>query len=152
MKIPKEKKTTVPKIRVSEHQLQSLIFNYVDKVLPDLRPFMFAIPNGGQRNFLVACKLKAEGVTAGVWDIFICLPNVTNHGLFIECKVGKNVLTNSQKGFKETVSLVGYKCEECRSLPEFEDILVGYFDLLKLTNKEILSRIDREKTIQKNFI
>jgi hypothetical protein len=134
-----------------EHQLQKSIIDYVNKVLPALRPYMFAIPNGGQRNILVAIKLKSEGTMSGVWDIFICIPINLWHGLFIECKVGKNNLTESQKEFRNNLRPVGYAFSDlCKSVDDFESILINYFELKKLTNREIISRIECEKFIQKN--
>jgi hypothetical protein len=47
---------------------------------------LFAIPNGGQRNIIVASKLKAEGVRAGVPDLFLAFPKKDAAGLFIEMK------------------------------------------------------------------
>ncbi len=134
-----------------EHQLQKSLFDYVDKVLPALRPFIFAIPNGGHRDVRVAKKLKAEGVTSGVWDIFITLPNLIKHGLYIECKSGKNELTNNQEGFRANVAPVGYSFAECRSPEDFAAILCDYFELERLTNKEIKSRIDCEIYVQKGY-
>jgi hypothetical protein len=142
----------VPKKRDDpEHQLQKSIFDYVDKVLPALRPFIFAIPNGGHRDVRVAKKLKAEGVTSGVWDIFVSLPNLDKHGLYIECKTDKNELTSNQEAFKIKVEPVGYSFSECRSLEDFECILCDYFGLEKLSNKEIVSRINCEAYIQRGY-
>jgi hypothetical protein len=115
------------KLKITEHQLQSSIFKYIELAYPKLRPFIFAIPNGGQRNIGVARKLKAEGATAGVWDIFVSLPNLESHGLYIECKVGKNDLTLTQINFRNNVEPAGYKFCICRSLDDFKKIIDDYF-------------------------
>lgn len=50
-------------MKVSEHQEQVALFQwaaYMEKTYPALRE-MYAIPNGGLRNKVVAAKLKAEG-------------------------------------------------------------------------------------------
>lgn len=133
-----------------EHDFQVSIFDYVNKALPALRPYMFAIPNGGARHPIVARRLKAEGVTKGVYDIFISLPNLISHGLYIECKAGKNKLTDEQIAFRDRMKDIGYWCEECRTLEDFEVILQHYFGLERLTNKEIVSRVGCEKFIQDN--
>ena len=41
---------------------------------------LFAIPNGGARHIGTAIKLKSEGVTAGVSDLFLMIPSGQKHG------------------------------------------------------------------------
>lgn len=55
---------------------------------PELK-LLFAIPNGGERNPIVASRLKAEGVKAGVPDLFLPVARHGLHGLFIEMKEPK---------------------------------------------------------------
>lgn len=53
----------------SESAEQIGFVNWFESTFPDVR--MFHIPNGGHRAISVAKKLKAEGVKAGVPDLFI---------------------------------------------------------------------------------
>lgn len=46
----------------------------------------FAIPNGGGRSKREAGRLKAEGVTPGVSDLFCSVARGGHHGLYIEMK------------------------------------------------------------------
>lgn len=73
----------------TEHDEQVTFFTWLQYVtingLP-LRRYVFAIPNGGHRHAVVAAKLKAEGVTPGVPDIFVRVPSGQYHGLQIEAK------------------------------------------------------------------
>lgn len=76
----------------TEHSHQAAFFcalrdHYVK--YPQLR-FMHAIPNGGERNVVVASKLKAEGVKQGVPDTFLPYPSGAHHGLYIEFKRPKS--------------------------------------------------------------
>lgn len=57
---------------------------------------LFAVPNGGMRNRVVAAKLKAEGVRAGIPDMMLAVPRDRFHGLFIEHKVAPNKASKTQ--------------------------------------------------------
>ena len=62
--------------------------------MPELN-LLFHIPNGGKRNITTAKRLKAEGVKAGVPDLFLPVSRGGFFGLFIEMKVGKNKTTQT---------------------------------------------------------
>ena len=53
----------------SEHLEQVRLVSWFRKTWPGVR--IFAIPNGGGRSMAQGASLKAEGVTAGVPDLFI---------------------------------------------------------------------------------
>ena len=94
---------------VSEHSEQCAVIDYCK-----IRRYpVFAIPNGGSRNKAEAAKLKAEGVSAGVPDLFIPIPKQGYHGLFIEMKVGKNRTSPEQDEWLALLRKSGYKAEVC---------------------------------------
>lgn len=122
----------------SEHSQQVALFAWAaDNVgkYPALK-YMFAIPNGGLRDVRVASSLKAEGVKAGVPDIF--LPSSMHnggplnfkqyHGLFIEMKWGKNKPTEEQIEFINYITSAGYQCKVCYSWEEAKDTLIAYLE------------------------
>jgi hypothetical protein len=96
----------------SEHAMQVALFMAISQPeiqakYPELM-LAFAIPNGGKRDARTAAMLKAEGVKAGVWDIFLPvtsgpkseLPNYgVYRGLWVEMKAGKNKTTPEQRDF-----------------------------------------------------
>ena len=53
----------------TEHIEQCEFVQWVRQTYPGVR--IFAIPNGGQRSRTTGAKLKAEGVSAGVPDLYI---------------------------------------------------------------------------------
>ena len=53
----------------TEHQEQVLFVQWFRRTYPDVR--IFAIPNGEARSQSAGARLKAEGVSAGVPDLFI---------------------------------------------------------------------------------
>jgi len=98
------------KRKSGEHYNQCRLFqwaNIMTSEYPELR-WLFAIPNGGQRDVRVAVKLKREGVKRGVWDVCLLSPRGKFHGLFIEMKYGKNKLTDDQAEFGEFIKAQNY--------------------------------------------
>jgi hypothetical protein len=62
-------KTTVSDATLSEHFEQREFVRWFRQTYPDVR--IFAIPNGGARSPSVAGRLKVEGVSKGVPDLYI---------------------------------------------------------------------------------
>ena len=79
-----------------EHQIQCAIIRY----LRINNIFCFAVPNGGQRNLIVAKKLKDEGSLSGVSDLIIVEDGTC---LFVEVKQPKGRQQESQKIFEEEI-------------------------------------------------
>ena len=57
---------------------------------------LFHIPNGGTRNKVEAGHLKAQGVKAGVPDLFLPVARGRYHGLWIEMKKEGGKLSEAQ--------------------------------------------------------
>ena len=67
---------------------------------------IFAIPNGGARNKATAGRLKAEGVTPGVPDLFIPAWRI-----FVEMKRTKGgQVSQAQKDMMDYLKGCGYSC------------------------------------------
>ena len=88
---------------------------------------LFAIPNGGERNVIVASKLKAEGVRAGVPDLFLAWANRQYGGLFIEMKKPKGGrVSDVQKQYIELLTESGYKAVVCMGWIEAKAAIEDY--------------------------
>lgn len=117
----------------SEHAHQCALFCWA--ALPEQRErwpeleLMFAIPNGGERNFKVASQLKAEGVKAGVLDIFLPVARSGAHGLFIEMKKRPNKPTAEQLMFAQKVHVQLYKVALCYTWLEAVTAIETYLTL-----------------------
>ena len=86
----------------SEHEEQKGFVNWFRGKFPEV--VLFAIPNGEKRSISVAKRLKAEGVKAGVPDLFI-----PEWRLWIEMKrVKGGRLSEDQKDMIEYLERVGY--------------------------------------------
>jgi len=89
---------------------------------------LFAIPNGGQRSLATAVKLKAEGVKAGVPDLFLPYPNNKYHGLFIEMKIKGNKPTALQRDWLAALAKQGYHSKVCYDSQEAIDTILAYLN------------------------
>ena len=86
----------------TEHEEQRELVRWFRQTWPGVR--IFAIPNGGARSPATAGRLKAEGVSSGVPDLF-----VPAWGLWIEMKRAKGgSLSPEQKDWIEYLEGVGY--------------------------------------------
>jgi len=95
----------------TEHQEQVKVVQYCDiKKIPIL-----AIPNGSNKSIVAAKKFKAEGLRAGVPDLFIPLAKHNYHGLFVEMKRQKGgTVSKDQKAWIEKLNSLGYKAVVCK--------------------------------------
>jgi hypothetical protein len=113
---------------MSEHQLQVSFFIWSKlqaSKYPDLLK-MFAIPNGGARHIAVASKLKAEGVKAGVPDVFLPIARGGFHGLWIEFKVKPNKCHPAQLERIAQLRADGHNVHVCHELDEAINAVLGY--------------------------
>lgn len=115
----------------TEHAHQVAVFMWCSRHLkthPELK-WLYAIPNGGERNPAVAARLKAEGVKSGVSDL--CLPTSRHgfHGLYIEMKKPDGKESKEQKEFGAFLVEQGYHYECCFSWEEAIAILAWYLGI-----------------------
>jgi hypothetical protein len=111
----------------NEHRIQCACIKLFRYLYPHY--IIYAIPNGGQRNAIVAAKLKAEGVLAGIPDIHIPMARNGYHSLYIEMKNGKKgTISDKQKDMIEKLKAEGNKVVVCRSVEEFEKEIKEYFN------------------------
>jgi hypothetical protein len=85
---------------------------------PDVWTVTFKINNEGKRSYYKAAILKAEGLKAGVPDIFMAYPNGFYHGLFLEFKINNNKPTEVQRYMMRQFVEKGYYCSVVYSFDE----------------------------------
>ena len=85
-----------------------------------------------------AKKMKAEGVKAGVLDVFVPVAIIQHrddprsywiHGLYIEMKFGKNRMTTNQLEFTDFVTVQGYLVKVCYTWIEAAKEIFDYLGL-----------------------
>jgi len=86
----------------TEHEEQRQLVSWFRKTYPGVR--IFAIPNGGLRSKTQAARLKVEGVSPGVPDLFIPAKN-----LWVEMKRCKGgTVSPDQKDWHKYLESVGH--------------------------------------------
>lgn len=102
-----------------EHQKALVAWAWQTKIPPGpdveegatLGAYLFAIPNGGGRSKAEAGRLKAEGVKAGVSDLFLPLQRQGCAGLWLELKAPKKKPTPDQRAWLVRMARAGYRAE-----------------------------------------
>ncbi len=104
--------------KTTEHDLQKNVIDYckLKKIL------CFAIPNSQSLSFFdrekaarIVSKMKREGLTPGIPDLFFPIPNQKYHGLFIEMKTKNGKLSDNQKIWIDLLNKQGYLAIVCYS-------------------------------------
>ena len=121
-------------LRPSEHALQASIIDWWAIVckrygLPELA--LFAIPNAAKRSFKLAAYMKAEGLRAGIPDLFLAVAlgaasGIIVPGLFIELKTGRNKASLAQIAVAEYLRKAGYDVVFAWSFDEAVTAIRGY--------------------------
>jgi len=87
---------------------------------------LFAIPNGGHRHPAVAGKMKAEGVRAGVPDLFLPVSRGLWNGLFLELKTATGRWTPEQREWICRLEGQGYRAEVCKGWEAAAAVIEDY--------------------------
>lgn len=132
MMTPTEKPKRSRKSITSEHDHQCALIAWADAqarlgLLPGIH-LLFAIPNGGKRSKGVAGKLRAEGVKAGVADLFAPCARRGYNGIFVELKSVGGKVSELQRSFIESVTSEGYFAKVCYGASEAINLLEWYFE------------------------
>lgn len=101
----------------TEHLEQRAFVSWFRRNYPGVR--IFAIPNGGVRSLAAAARLKAEGVSKGVPDLFI-----PAWWLWVEMKrIKGGVVSDEQHDWMEYLRGIGYECIVCRGADEAKSMV-----------------------------
>lgn len=124
--------------KTSEHDEQVELFRLAEMHTnkhPSLA-LLFAIPNAGKRSYIVGARMKAEGLRAGVPDIFLpavryCKPECEMlGGLFIEMKIKGNRPTMLQRHWQEALRYAGYRVVVAYGWQEAWDAICDYLGIV----------------------
>lgn len=103
---------------MTEDQLQQqIVIDFRNRYQIKGLGLIHSTPNGGSRNVLEAKKLKSTGLTAGIADLTIKLPN--SFFIDIELKTEKGTQSDSQKKIQEIMIKMNCNYYIIRSVEEF---------------------------------
>jgi len=119
-----------------EHQEQVALMKWASLqavTIPELE-LLYAVPNGGKRNVVIAMKLRAEGVKPGVPDL--CLPVACKgkFGLYIEMKrrnARPSDVSPEQQRWHERLAEQGYAVQVCKGWDEARHTILDYLGQVK---------------------
>lgn len=118
----------------TEHSHQVALFMWLATMIPKYPEvkWIFAVPNGGDRNPITATRLKAEGVKSGISDI--CLPFARQgyHGFYIEMKKPKGKESAEQKEFGAFLASQGYLYTMCDHWEKAQSAIQWYLTQTEL--------------------
>ena len=101
----------------TEHEEQCDVVQWFRRTYPGVR--MLAIPNGGARSLSQGAKLKAEGVSRGVPDLFI-----PAWGMWIEMKrTDGGSLSEHQKGWRDYLTSIGHTHYVCHGFKNAKETI-----------------------------
>jgi len=108
----------------SEHDEQRGLVNWFRGRFPDV--LIFAIPNGEKRSINVAKRLKAEGVVAGIPDLY-----VPQWNLWIEMKrQSGGRLSPEQKAMIEYLKCIGHTVIVGKGAADASSQVLGFLSSL----------------------
>lgn len=114
----------------TEHDEQVALFQWVERAAATVAgelTMLFAIPNSGAgAQAGRAGWMKAEGVKAGVPDLFLPVPVGNYHGCFIEVKTRDGAVRPEQEVWLLALKEQGYFTRVCYGFTEARDTLLGY--------------------------
>lgn len=114
-----------PKRKNEEDQGQRKLCVWLDKN----NVGYYAIPNGGKRNYIEACKFKNLGVKPGVPDICIPIPTTNYHGMYIEMKKIKGgKVSVHQESWIKYLTYHGYRAVVANGCDEAIKYITEYFN------------------------
>lgn len=117
---------------MSEHQTQSVFFEWAaTQRFPGIE-LMHAVPNGGHRHPAVAAKLKKEGVKPGVPDVSWPVARGGFIGLAIEFKHGDGNPTREQKDRITALQREGWCVAVCWDWWAAARFVEGYAGMMRI--------------------
>jgi len=107
------------------------VIDWMDRAHPADAWLLHHSPNGGQRNVVVAARLKAQGVRRGFPDLIFPQRRGAFAGLALELKADGGRATREQMAWLEAFAAEGWHASMATGLDAALDTLKSYMALPK---------------------
>ena len=116
---------------MSESTEQQAVVQWFNMQYPKYR--LISVPNGqmigGKNKYALIAKYKAEGLTPGVSDLFLCVPRNGYGGLWLEMKAkgkGASSLSDDQALWLSDMEKIGYRAVWAAGFEQAKEIIEEY--------------------------
>lgn len=114
-------------MRNEEALIQEAVINYLVAAYPKA---LYCASAGGVRTSMrQAIKMKKTGYVKGFPDLFIYEPRRVFHGLAIEMKTSRGVMSQHQKEWQAALLKRGYFAVTCKNFDQAQIIIDEYLSL-----------------------
>ncbi len=124
------------RIEPTEHQIQCGIVEWARLTKFDnqykVGDFLIKQANEGKRSWITGKKMKKEGLTAGVSDLFLAYGYQFTGGycgLWIEVKTSKGKISKSQQSWIDLMKFSGYCAGVVRSVDDGIQVIKDYLGM-----------------------
>lgn len=112
----------------TESSIQSSYILWLNLQYPKIADVTAAFANGGLRDGRYGHRLRCEGLKKGFPDIGMFVARGEYHGMFIEFKSAKGIISKEQFEVMSNLETQGYLCRICRSLDEAINETIKYLE------------------------
>lgn len=116
---------------MTENEEQAALFQWAELMTgrhPELS-LLHSIPNGGFRTPKTAAILKWTGVKSGVPDVCLPVPKGQWHGLYLEMKTAKGVVSSNQRVWLNELTKQGYRAVVAKGFEQAKDVITDYLGI-----------------------
>jgi hypothetical protein len=111
---------------LSESALQQKCVMWFKNTFRPIRKLLYMNHNSGRKSMMSATTDVGLGLTKGIPDLFLAIPNDLWHGLYIEMKAIGGKVSPDQTEVMELLSNQGYKCAVIDSFQSFQELILNY--------------------------
>lgn len=118
--------------KITEARLQQDCVTWFRNSFKQLANLLYKNHNEGRKNLIAASLDKAMGLTSGIPDLFLAIPNNSFHGLYLELKVPGQKPTKVQTERITQLQEQGYQVEIITTLDQFQNVIQLYLQSAKV--------------------